>query len=319
MLLRTFARSCVALPHCVDEETALFVARNVVEQYTAPLPKQIYCDPRGKWDPGVPELAVALNKGDTPKVRTIVAFALLYELHVNKQETTSIQAAIETTKRVLEERDFREEKFSVLNSPWALKLISKQGRHLSVASISPEPPGPFYFHRAFEDVYKFLRQCADNFCTTAIEWTAAPRVYEDAYDTPLDFFLRQRDVYPGASFVSIRSASGWQPPHFKVFQPLITLPPKSEAGIVYREIRRGCICVARLKQTNCVDKIDRGITFGCLLGKGTQLDKDALGLLKENPYYQRSLGNSLANSPTAKDASAIVALFTGIAKVPETN
>jgi hypothetical protein len=300
----------------LDQDAALKVAALVLERCPTEIPQILFRDPRGVWDPGLAELCAAVHGGDACLVQQIVGWALLYELHVNGNETTDAAAAVETACRVLGDRDTREARFSVLRSEWATAAIEAAGRHVTTEQVSPEPEGPFYFHRAFEDVLKYLRQTADGWHTTAIVWPEAPAVYDDAFDTPLACFRAERGRYPGRAFVTVRSDAGWTPPRFEVHQPLIPIPPRSEAGLVFAAILGGCIRVARLQVRAANEQIDKGIEFGCILGKGTQLDREALTLLRNTPHYQRSVGNALQEKPGPNDASAAVALFTGVPTLP---
>ena len=316
-LLRKFGRVREPLPDGVDEKAAMVVAQRVLESEKTDIPRNAYQDPRGHWDPGLPELSAAFHSGDARETRQIVAWALMFEMHVHGKVAETISEAVTAVFNVLLGRDGREERFAVLTSKWAVAEIARQNRHMDTEKISPEPPGPFYFHRAFEDVVRYLRQCSDGSHTTAIRWTDAPHgVYTDAFENPLDFFIGEREKYPVSSFVTVRSTEGWRPPRFDIQEPLIPIPPRSEAGLVFCAVLQGCIRVARLRATSAAAAIEKGIEFGCILGKGTQLDQEALMLLRDNVHYQSSIGNALIANPRRTDASAAVALFTGIPTLP---
>ena len=91
----------------------------------------------------MPELCAAVHDGDACLVQQILGWALLYELHVNGNETTDAAVAVETACRVLGDRDTREARFSVLRSEWATAAIAAAGRHVTTEQVSPEQEGPF--------------------------------------------------------------------------------------------------------------------------------------------------------------------------------
>jgi len=316
MLLRDLRRAREA-PENVDEASAFRIARGVLETCTEFVPTQSFRDPRGEWDPGLPELRCAVEASDAGRVQQIVGWCMMYAAEVSGKRLESDAAAIEETLSILEQRDVREFQFAILKSPWAMKIVAKQDRYLTVDKISPEKPGRLYFHRVFRDVVRFLQFCDRNLSTTAVVWRDAPvDFYDDAYETPLDFFLAQRKEHPISKLVTVRSADGWRPFHFEVAEELVALPPKSEAGLVFRSVLKACIRVAKLKQGSCADEIGEAIQFGCLLGESTQLDQKALELLQKVPHYQASLGRAVIQKPNSSDSSAIVALFLPIPLFP---
>ena len=295
-----------------DENTSQLVATRVLEKCGAIREGPSFRDPRGEWDPGIEELHAAVTCGDKQTTKSIIGWCLLYQREVGKGDSCGISEIVDLVLETLSERDLREARFALLKSPWAKNIIKKQHtkKKVEVCEISPEKPGPFYFHRVFDDVITFLRICDKENDITAIAWDNCPvHFYEDAFSNLEEFVVSQRGVTQVQNFVSIAGTTEWHPFYIKVVNPLISLPPGSEAGSVFQRVLRGCVRVAKLKQLGCTDEIDYASAFGCLLGKNTQLDSEALGLLKFNHHYQASLGRAVLMEPKKTDTSGIVGLF----------
>lgn len=300
----------------VDDNEAHAIAKQVIERGIACTEAPSFRDPRGEWDPGFAELHAAVACGDREAVKQIVGWCLLYCTQVKKVTPEGLVASVDAVHQVLAERDEREERFAILKSPWAKNVIKKTKKKIDVAQISPEKPGPLYFHRVFEDVITCLQIYDNDISITAVVWENVPiEIYEDAFKSPKDFVIAQRKRGDICTVISVASEGAWKPDYLQIVVPLQALPPGSEAGEVFQRIIQSCIRVAKFKQANCTEEIRRGVIFGCQLGQGTQLDRTSLEFLKSSTHFQASLGRALMMKPSRQDSSAVVGLFMPISPV----